>query len=73
MADQIAVASYTFRWYARNMEEEILSKRFDKSVRDGRATQVFVLTPEGTLHIVSVQFSPIEGGPELALFQLWDF
>ena len=59
LADQIAVASYTFRWYARNMEEEILSKRFDKSVRDGRATQVFVLSPEGELRIVSEHLSDI--------------
>jgi hypothetical protein len=64
LADQIAVASYTFRWYARNMEEEILSKRFDKSVRDGRATQVFVLTPEGTLHIVSEHLSDIWRDPQ---------
>jgi hypothetical protein len=41
------------------MEQEVLGKRFDKAVRDGRATQVFVLSPEGELHIASEHLSDI--------------
>jgi hypothetical protein len=59
LADNIAVASYTFRWHATNMKQEVLDKRFDKTVRDGRATQVFVLSPEGALQIVSEHLSDI--------------
>ncbi len=59
LGDQVAVASYTFRWHASNMEQEILGKRFDKRVRDGRATQVFAISMEGALHIVSEHLSDI--------------
>lgn len=59
LADNIAVASYTFRWHATNMEEQVLGRKFDKAVRDGRATQVFVLSPEGELRIVSEHLSDI--------------
>jgi hypothetical protein len=59
LADNIAVANYNFRWTASNMEQEVLGKRFDKAVRDGRATQVFVLSPEGELHIASEHLSDI--------------
>ena len=31
LGDQVAVACYTFRWHASNMEQEILGKRFDKA------------------------------------------
>jgi hypothetical protein len=59
LADDIAVASYNFRWNASNMKQEVLGRNFDKAVRDGRATQVFVLSPEGELRIVSEHLSDI--------------
>jgi hypothetical protein len=59
LADNLAVASYSFRWRAGNMEEKMLDKKFDKAVRDGRATQVFLLTPEGKLLIVNEHLSDI--------------
>lgn len=59
LADNIAVASYNFRWSASNMKQEVLGRNFDKAVRDGRATQVFVLSPEGELRIASEHLSDI--------------
>ncbi len=59
LSDTIAVASYQFRWRASNMEQKILGKKYDKAVRDGRATQVFTLSPEGKLLIVSEHLSDI--------------
>jgi hypothetical protein len=59
LTDKIAVASYSFRWTASNMEQKLLNKKFDKAVRDGRATQVFVLAPEGNLLIVNEHLSDI--------------
>jgi hypothetical protein len=59
LADGIAVASYNFRWNASNMKQAVLGRNFDKAVRDGRATQVFLLSPEGELRIVSEHLSDI--------------
>ncbi len=59
LADHIAVASYNFHRNASNMKQEVLGKSFDKAVREGRATQVFVLSPEGDLRIVSEHLSDI--------------
>jgi hypothetical protein len=59
LADNIAVASYPFCWYANNMEEKVFDRRFDKAVRDGRATQVFVLSAEGNLRVVHEHLSDI--------------
>jgi hypothetical protein len=59
LSESIAVATYPFRWVASNMEEKMLAKKFDKAVRDGRATQVFVLSPEGKLLIASEHLSDI--------------
>jgi ketosteroid isomerase-like protein len=59
LADDIAVATYTFHWQAGNMQQEVLGRRFDKAVRDGRATQVFKLSPEGELQIVNEHLSDI--------------
>jgi len=59
LADDIAVASYPFRWRASDMEEKVFERRFDKAVRDGRATQVFVLTAEGNLRVVHEHLSDI--------------
>ena len=57
--DSIAVAIYQFSWRASNMQQAVLDKKFDKLVRDGRATQVFVLSPEGELRIVNEHLSDI--------------
>jgi hypothetical protein len=59
LSDNIAVANYNFRWYATSMQQQITGEHFDKAVRDGRATQVFVLTPEGQLQIASEHLSDI--------------
>jgi hypothetical protein len=59
LSDTIAVASYPFRWTAKNMELSVLARKFDKAVRDGRATQVFVLGQDGTLRIVNEHLSDI--------------
>jgi hypothetical protein len=59
LADTIAVATYSFRWHASNMEQKVLGKKFNKAVRDGRATQVFVLSTDGYLRIVNEHLSDI--------------
>jgi hypothetical protein len=59
LSDHIATASYNFRWHASNMKQEVLDKRFDRTVRDGRATQVFMRSPEGELHIVNEHLSDV--------------
>jgi ketosteroid isomerase-like protein len=66
LADNIAVASYTFRWFATSMVEPALGKTFDKAVRDGRGTQVFVRESDGGLRIVHEHLSDIwRGSSEL--------
>src|SRR5208283_857621 len=40
LADDLAVATYNFRWTATNMKHDVLGNRYDKAVRDGRATQI---------------------------------
>ncbi len=59
LSETIAVASYPFRWTAKNMEVSVLARKFDKAVRDGRATQVFVLGQDGSLRIVTEHLSDI--------------
>jgi hypothetical protein len=59
LSDSVAVASYQFCWHASNMEQKVLDRKFDKAVRDGRATQVFALSPDGELLIVSEHLSDI--------------
>ena len=59
LSENIAVAMYSFRWHATNMEEKVLEKHFNKSVREGRATQVFALSEEGQLRIASEHLSDI--------------
>jgi hypothetical protein len=59
LSDTIAVAMYQFHWEASNMEQKILGKKFDKAVRDGRATQVFSINSDGKLLIVSEHLSDI--------------
>jgi ketosteroid isomerase-like protein len=59
LSDHAAVASYSFRWHARAMRHDLTGKNYDKAVRDGRATQVFVLQPDGSLQIASEHLSDI--------------
>jgi hypothetical protein len=59
LADNVAVATYTFRWYATSMFETAMVTTSDKAVRDGRGTQVFVLDPDGKLRIVHEHLSDI--------------
>ena len=59
LADHIATASYNFRWHASNMKQDVLDKHFDRAVREGRATQVFVRSPEGKLQIVNEHLSDV--------------
>jgi hypothetical protein len=59
LADNIAVASYSFRWAADHMEVKMLDRKFDKAVRDGRATQVFVVDSDGKLRIINEHLSDI--------------
>ena len=54
-----AIATYQFRWRAQGMVEHLLGKKFDKALRDGRATQVFILAPDGSLKIVNEHLSDI--------------
>lgn len=58
-AENVAVASYAFRWFASGMVENIMGKEFNKAVRNGRATQVLVLDKEGKLHIIHEHLSDI--------------
>jgi ketosteroid isomerase-like protein len=59
LSDDLAIASYNFRWKATNMKHDVLGNRHDKAVRDGRATQLFRLTPEGELKIVNEHLSDV--------------
>ncbi len=65
LGDNVAVASHTMRAYALNLEEPTLGKRFNRTVRDGRGTHVFVLDAEGKLllahqHISDICRAPLE-------------
>jgi hypothetical protein len=65
LSDKVAVASHTMRAYALNMEEPTLGKRFNRTVRDGRGTHVFVLDAQGKLllahqHISDICRAPLE-------------
>ena len=60
LADNVAVATYTFRWYATSMAENaITGAATDKAVRDGRGTQIFILDSNGALRIVHEHLSDI--------------
>ena len=65
LADNIAVAAHTMRSYGTNLEEPTLGKRFNRAVRDGRGTHVFVLDAEGKLllahqHVSDICRAPLE-------------
>ena len=53
------VASYTFDFHATQVASTTAGKgtSTEESIRNGRATQVFALEPDGTLRIVQEHFS----------------
>jgi hypothetical protein len=57
LADNVAVATYSFRWEATGMLTA--GKRFKKSLRNGRATDVITLDFEGQLRFVHQHHSDI--------------
>ena len=63
LAENVAVAVHTMRSYGVNLEESTLGKRFNRTVRDGRGTHVFVLDPEGNLVLVHQHISDICRAP----------
>jgi hypothetical protein len=52
-----AVASYTFRFSARNVSGPLDTNKRVEAITQGRATQVFLLSTEGDLQIVHEHFS----------------
>ena len=65
LAENVAVAVYTYRSYAKNLEDPIRGKRYNRSVLDGRGTHVFVLDTEGKLvlahqHLSDICRTPLE-------------
>jgi ketosteroid isomerase-like protein len=59
LADDIAVAAYTFNWYASGVVDKTTGQKYDKAVRSGRGTQVFKIDHDGELRIVHEHFSDI--------------
>ena len=59
VADNVAVASYTFRWRATGMIDRLSDKEFDKTVRNGRATEVLLRDEDGNLRILHEHQSDI--------------
>lgn len=65
LADNVAVAMHTYRSYAKNLEDSIRGKRYNRTVQDGRGTHLFVLNSEGKLilahqHLSDISRAPIE-------------
>jgi hypothetical protein len=59
LSDNVAVATYTFRWQATGVMGGLAGKRVNKTVRNGRATEVMTLDREGGLRIVHQHHSDI--------------
>jgi len=59
LAENVAMATYTFRWQATGMREGVEEKRFNKAIRNGRATEVLVLDFEGKLRIAHQHHSDV--------------
>jgi hypothetical protein len=59
LSDNVAVATYTFRWSATGVMGGLAGKRTDRAVRNGRATEVIALDFEGRLRIVHQHHSDI--------------
>lgn len=65
LADNVAVATHTFRSLAKSMEDPARGKRYNRSLLDGRATHIFVLDAEGRLtlahqHVSDICRAPLE-------------
>lgn len=56
IGDQAAIASYVFRFEAKNVAGSLATLR-DEKITHGRATQVFMADRDGTLRIVHEHFS----------------
>ncbi len=59
LADNVAVATHTFKSIATNVKEPILGKALNRKMADGRGTHVFVLSPEGELLLAHQHLSDI--------------
>ncbi len=65
LADNVVVASHTYRSQAKNIEDPIRGKRYNRSVHDGRGTHVFIIGSEGRLvlahqHLSDICRTPLE-------------
>jgi len=63
LADNVALAVYTYRSYGRNLVEPILGKRYNRAVADGRGTDVFTLDEYGKLVLAHQHLSDICRAP----------
>ncbi len=63
LADDVALAIHTFRTWAKNLEEPILGKKYNRGVPDGRGTHIFTLDSEGKLIVVHQHLSDISRTP----------
>jgi ketosteroid isomerase-like protein len=59
LSDNVAVAMHTYRSYARNLEDSIRGKRYNRTVQDGRGTHLFVLNADGKLILAHQHLSDI--------------
>ena len=58
LADNVAVATHTFRSFA-NVKEPILGRPLNRKLADGRGTHVFILNSEGELLLAHQHLSDI--------------
>jgi ketosteroid isomerase-like protein len=59
LGDTAAVASYTFQFHASKVAST-LGHASEEDIRNGRATHVFALDPDGKVRIMHEHFSAIE-------------
>ena len=59
VADNVAVATHTFRSVATNVKDPILGKTLNRKLTDGRGTHVFILSVEGELLLAHQHLSDI--------------
>lgn len=57
LSPEIAVANYRYRMKATGLRNPVTGKSYDKEIRSGRATQVFVMQKDGELQIASEHLS----------------
>jgi len=63
LADNVALAIYTFHWVATNIREPILGKTVSRTIADGRQTHVFVSNADGQLVMVHQHASDVCRAP----------